>query len=725
MIACSIVALVAAAHELLRPGCVALAHRGDALGLRFHALNRSFEVTVFRQSVFAEGASVVVIEGGEERALATDGVASFSAPLDGGRGWAHVTLGDGGELHAALYTLDAGRFRLFRLAPLASLRSHGQHGRSEPAGTLLFYHGTLPSADGAPSKPACGAHAHAHGHRHSVGARRKQPPPEHSRAAAARALSEADGGSAEERAGRMCYCPRQPELLLARIGLIADAGFVSALGGPRRALAEVSHMLQLANALFSEQLGLHVRVGVLRLNADQNGTFAQSGPNYAPAAAEGEPGACPAPVSPGRNAMRAARAGSAGGTARVGVSGAGALLSQLAVWALHHAPYLESETGPGADGQPIAAWHLLTGCSLGQAIGLATVGTACAPEWHAAAVADSGEPCNDECELRLDNGNAARTEVAGTQCSADASLLCLGGHVGLSAFQSSEGLWRTFAHELAHNLDAPHTAAGLMAPYGSAAERPRFFDDGSMCDYIERLSARSDGAAGSCLVAAQRECGNGRLESPEECDDGATDGGDGCAANCTLELRPAVPSAPPPPPKPPGSPAYPAPRAPSALPERFVRSETDEATDPLEVCPARAVPRTVSYGLPGGVLLVMGVALVLAAAAFAAWSCIARKRRGAGGRQPAPAAGRVPVPQRPPSTAPAWQVQPPPRASAPFAVPIADATPVATYPAQVLAVHYNGYHAPRQQAGGGAESSAAWAARPAATPQAMSAVVHT
>jgi cysteine-rich repeat protein len=37
------------------------------------------------------------------------------------------------------------------------------------------------------------------------------------------------------------------------------------------------------------------------------------------------------------------------------------------------------------------------------------------------------------------------------------------------------------------------------------------------------------------LAAAAQLCGDGTMESDEECDDGNTFGGDGCAANCTAE----------------------------------------------------------------------------------------------------------------------------------------------------------------------------------------------
>jgi MYXO-CTERM domain-containing protein len=47
-----------------------------------------------------------------------------------------------------------------------------------------------------------------------------------------------------------------------------------------------------------------------------------------------------------------------------------------------------------------------------------------------------------------------------------------------------------------------------------------------------------------CIVAfaaGPAECGNDVLEGDEECDDGNTDDGDGCAADCTDEAGPGDP----------------------------------------------------------------------------------------------------------------------------------------------------------------------------------------
>ncbi len=75
--------------------------------------------------------------------------------------------------------------------------------------------------------------------------------------------------------------------------------------------------------------------------------------------------------------------------------------------------------------------------------------------------------------------------------------------------------------------------------------KPTAFDDPQGgCDWLYELGGRtlikySTSAAGSTVVltpASSALCGNGTLDAGEACDDGNTTGGDGCAADCRIEL---------------------------------------------------------------------------------------------------------------------------------------------------------------------------------------------
>jgi cysteine-rich repeat protein len=57
-------------------------------------------------------------------------------------------------------------------------------------------------------------------------------------------------------------------------------------------------------------------------------------------------------------------------------------------------------------------------------------------------------------------------------------------------------------------------------------------ESGEQCD--DGNTVDGDGCSATCMVEAM--CGNGTLEPGERCDDGNTVGGDGCSATCTAEV---------------------------------------------------------------------------------------------------------------------------------------------------------------------------------------------
>ncbi|MFH2005061.1 MAG: DUF4215 domain-containing protein [bacterium] len=58
-------------------------------------------------------------------------------------------------------------------------------------------------------------------------------------------------------------------------------------------------------------------------------------------------------------------------------------------------------------------------------------------------------------------------------------------------------------------------------------------DTGEQCDDGNTVSG--DGCSATCQNEGTQECGNGDLEGTEECDDGNTTDGDGCSSTCMNE----------------------------------------------------------------------------------------------------------------------------------------------------------------------------------------------
>lgn len=54
---------------------------------------------------------------------------------------------------------------------------------------------------------------------------------------------------------------------------------------------------------------------------------------------------------------------------------------------------------------------------------------------------------------------------------------------------------------------------------------------------VERFLSPEETSTSEGSTSAGAACGDGELDAPEECDDGAAVGGDGCAADCRKEYR--------------------------------------------------------------------------------------------------------------------------------------------------------------------------------------------
>ena len=58
-------------------------------------------------------------------------------------------------------------------------------------------------------------------------------------------------------------------------------------------------------------------------------------------------------------------------------------------------------------------------------------------------------------------------------------------------------------------------------------------DENEECD--DGNTEGGDGCSASCQQEQQSYCGDGMVDENEECDDGNTEGGDGCSASCQQE----------------------------------------------------------------------------------------------------------------------------------------------------------------------------------------------
>ena len=193
--------------------------------------------------------------------------------------------------------------------------------------------------------------------------------------------------------GRLDGCPAGAWRY--EIGLILDAGFVSAQGGAGAALALATLAVEQSAELFLDQLGVHLYASRIILNEEAGGVFAQTGPNEAPEV----------------NGLRTCEGytdlivtGSRG--VQVHEEGPSIALGRLAAWIGAHAP-----AGP-------RAWVLLTNCFpsiTGEGsfiVGKAAANAGCYAGSSPVYFEDSGVPYDPDspepCVEIVESGNCAR-----------------------------------------------------------------------------------------------------------------------------------------------------------------------------------------------------------------------------------------------------------------------------------------------------------------------------
>ena len=324
--------------------------------------------------------------------------------------------------------------------------------------------------------------------------------------------------------GRLSSCVASPALYTNNIGMVADSGFTSVVGGTESAvLAALASYVSDMNTIWEDQVGIRFLIGATIINLDTTGASGYTGPNEAPSSSGSRDSCGPDYVD--AYSSRTVE-GPGGAIITVDVQGgAGKLLATFANWV-----GLADPTCIGC-----SHWHLLTDCfPVPGTIGIAYTGFSCAPlNSRRGVVSDSGTTCSD-CDVRLANGNAASLAYyTSTECSAGEHMCAA--PVGLTSYTGTS-TWRTFSHEIGHSFGAGHTfGLGGLMDYNTDVQ---FYDNGEVCTYMNSILANTGGSfQTTCLISGSAACGDGNIDTGtgEGCDDGNTDNGDGCDASCAKE----------------------------------------------------------------------------------------------------------------------------------------------------------------------------------------------
>jgi hypothetical protein len=425
------------------------------LRLAFEFDGRAFVYDLRPVDVFSADAAIVINDGGEEggehgddeptaahlSGLPFGGLRTFVARGAGvsGEGWARVVLEDDDSISALVFD------------PLAF----------DPADSLF-----------ALERRAVARAADEAAHAASGYARLSLEPT--STGAHARRLQTA--GTILR--ARMSGCPPRAHLYTMRIGIVADAGYVAAVGGAAATRKKVAQMVLNTNAIFEQQVGVTFLVDKLVVNLPDVATpFPRSGPNYAPSS-PGDRNTCAAPMVGGSSYSSPPHVWSGltqpNNLVEPGIvaQAHGWMLSELSLWSAAHAPQTSTRGGP------LASWHLLTNCFPPPGlVGLANQGSICTKS-RRFFFEDTGAPSDPvgAWTYRLPSGNQA------IPTSYSDALPCPAGWAPCTAATtlvtytddaSVNPTWRTFAHESARAMLRAHECRSVpRARSAGAAPAP-------------------------------------------------------------------------------------------------------------------------------------------------------------------------------------------------------------------------------------------------------------